>query len=328
MASEDIGPANPTLILMVDSMLSVDIPRLDHANQMAVVQAIEILAKSPKDRLFDWVCCSWPSVHSQSPPSGVTHPYEDVHQNLRYHLSALETHLQEKEFDYACGVAGQLHFLAEQNPKHKIAKADWTKLKKQFRGPPVFTHLAGLACQIWLPILTAAVETTKSQMTCNLVCNLYHIACTRSGRFQFRGKDGFNLFIVHAIWAICHPSEVERTWYTQIDYSGYLTDEQRVEQIARHRRIGGQVTRVSINGDVEDQEKILPIPDHALDKHTAEGTKRGRGMAHFILIGAKLNNTLPERQAEQLKWLNKCVERFKGEGVLDADFEIPHNYFD
>lgn len=36
-----------------------------------------------------------------------------------------------------------------------------------------------------------------------------------------------------------------------------------------------------------------PIPDYALDVHTSEGRKKGRGLQHFLDVGAKLENVSP-----------------------------------
>ncbi len=37
------------------------------------------------------------------------------------------------------------------------------------------------------------------------------------------------------------------------------------------------------------------IPDYALDMHTAEGQKMGRGMRHFFEVGTQLHPELPDR---------------------------------
>jgi replication-associated recombination protein RarA len=44
------------------------------------------------------------------------------------------------------------------------------------------------------------------------------------------------------------------------------------------------------------RDEVSPqIPDYALDKHTAEGRKLGRGDRHFWEVGAKLDPELPGR---------------------------------
>jgi replication-associated recombination protein RarA len=60
-----------------------------------------------------------------------------------------------------------------------------------------------------------------------------------------------------------------------------------------------------VYGEIQHEDKKLPMPDYALDMHTEEGTKMGRGFEHFFSEGAKLNNEAinnpyPERAKEIL----------------------------
>ena len=326
IASEDIGPCNPSLILAVDDLIYADNFKLDPANQLVIAQVVDLLTNSPKDRLFDWVICSLEAREQ---------PYEDVYKSLNYHLVQLEMHLEDRNFGGACQAAGQIFFLSEQNPKYGLKMELFNKLKKQFRGQVIINRYAKIDCQVWLPILTNAVEKSKSQKTCNLIAYLYRIACTRSGRFQFRGNGSSKLFVIHAIWAACNPQEVEDTWYADRKYRSLAPPKSEFElakMIGQHRKAGG-VQAISLDGkslSTADSMtmKILPIPDHALDKHTLRGSNMGRGIEHFILIGSKLHNTLPERRAEQIKWLTRFIEKLQKEGALPADFNLPDNYFE
>jgi hypothetical protein len=54
----------------------------------------------------------------------------------------------------------------------------------------------------------------------------------------------------------------------------------------------------------------------------------GRGIEHFILVGSKLHHTLPERRAEQIKWLTKFIEKLQKSGDLRLDFKLPDDYFE
>ena len=61
---------------------------------------------------------------------------------------------------------------------------------------------------------------------------------------------------------------------------------------------------ITVYGDVEDN-KLLSIPDYALDKHTARGRTMKRGFEHFLHDGSKLKNETienpyKERAAEYL----------------------------
>lgn len=326
IASEDIGPCNPSLILAVDDLIYADNYKLDPGNQLAVAQVVQLLANSPKDRLFDWVICSFEPRDQ---------PCEDVCKSLNYHLIQLDMHLEDRNFGAACQSAGQVFFLSEQNLKYGLKIEAFNKLKKQFRTPTIAHHYAKVDCQVWLPILTAAVERTKSQKTCNLICYLYRIACTRSGRFQFRGNSSSKLFVIHAIWAVCNPQEVEATWYADGNFRSIAplkNEYELLKMIGEHRKAGG-VQVISLDGKPLDTlinpiSKIKPIPDHALDKHTKRGAEMGRGIEHFILVGSKLHYTLPERRAEQIKWLTKFIEKLQKSGDLRLDFKLPDDYFD
>ncbi len=57
------------------------------------------------------------------------------------------------------------------------------------------------------------------------------------------------------------------------------------------------------------QGKILPkIPDYALDMHTAEGKKKGRGRRHFFEVAASLNPELPGRDKTYLERIMKMLD--------------------
>ena len=45
----------------------------------------------------------------------------------------------------------------------------------------------------------------------------------------------------------------------------------------------------------ERGEALPVIPDYALDMHTAEGKKRGRGLRHFLEVGSVVEPELPDR---------------------------------
>ena len=45
-----------------------------------------------------------------------------------------------------------------------------------------------------------------------------------------------------------------------------------------------------VYGEIQHEDKKLPIPDYALDMHTLRGKKMGRGLEHFFSEGTKLNN--------------------------------------
>lgn len=44
-----------------------------------------------------------------------------------------------------------------------------------------------------------------------------------------------------------------------------------------------------VYGEIQHEDKKLPIPDYALDMHTLRGKKMGRGLEYFFSEGTKLN---------------------------------------
>lgn len=58
-----------------------------------------------------------------------------------------------------------------------------------------------------------------------------------------------------------------------------------------------------------DSGKVLPvIPDYALDMHTADGQKKGRGKKHFFTEGAKISPELPDRDRSYLEKILSMLE--------------------
>ena len=83
--------------------------------------------------------------------------------------------------------------------------------------------------------------------------------------FEFKQKPkdkNHRLFLAHAILALC---ESEKS------------------------RIAGDLVNF-VYGEIKFKRTKLEIPDHALDKHTLKGRKKGRDWDHFFKEGAKLVN--------------------------------------
>lgn len=81
--------------------------------------------------------------------------------------------------------------------------------------------------------------------------------------FKKRPKDtAHRLFLAHAILLLCR-SEKSRIANNLVLY---------------------------IYGEIKFNNRKIPIPDYALDMHTAKGKAKGRGMKHFLEEGSKLRN--------------------------------------
>jgi hypothetical protein len=218
--SEDIGPANPSLIIRAHRFLETS--PLDQENLATLV---ELMVKSPKDRLFDWIRCS------------LIFTPVTIEKNLRLLLFKLETELEDKNFGAAVKIAGQIYHLDIEDPQY-IELKEWKKMRKEFEAPCVLKACRRTSGGIWLPIMRIAMRST--QKVCNLVCYLYNV----SGRHLLQW--------IHAIWSICNPDQVTETWYESNDLrlvSTLLSIEERLAFIEAHRR----------------RENIVPIPDYALE---------------------------------------------------------------
>lgn len=63
--------------------------------------------------------------------------------------------------------------------------------------------------------------------------------------------------------------------------------------------------------------KVKPeIPEYALDMHTAEGYKKGRGRRHFFEEGAKVSPELPDRN---IKYLKRIMAMLDDGSLKDRD---------
>jgi len=77
-----------------------------------------------------------------------------------------------------------------------------------------------------------------------------------------RGNDSYRLFLVHAVLFLAR---------------------------SRKSRIVDDLLNV-VYGEIQLEDKKLPIPDYALDMHTHRGRKLGRSYEHFFSEGCKLKN--------------------------------------
>jgi replication-associated recombination protein RarA len=76
-----------------------------------------------------------------------------------------------------------------------------------------------------------------------------------------RENDSYRLFLTHAVLFLAR---------------------------SRKSRIVDDLLNV-VYGEIQYEDKKLPIPDYALDMHTLRGKKMGRGLEHFFSEGTKLN---------------------------------------
>lgn len=279
--SEDIGPANPSLIMWAHRFLS-----RSSVDQQALAMLVEMMVKSPKDRLFDWIRLT---LLEKSVPINVS----QITRHLRLLLLKLETELEDKNFGAAVRIAGQIYHLDIEYPQ-EIPKEDWVKIRKEFDAPHILKKYRRTAFSIWLPIMKIAMQST--QKTCNLVCYLYDITTTCDKLYLLQW--------IHAIWAICNSKQVGITWYESSDLrlvSSLSSKDERLQFIEAHRR----------------RENIIPIQKIPIE---------GSFVEHFILKESHLRYVWKEGRERQMDWLLKCIQLWKKEGTLDKNFALPEDY--
>lgn len=305
IASEDIGCANPSLILMVDDLIGPDKDELDIPS---LVLAADLLASSPKSRILDW------AIHS-FPQEFIVQRSEDDLTALQMSLINLDEFLSEKNFEASAEEACRIAALG-RNSKTSLQKVEWKKLLALFNNPSLAKHYKKLGSSFWLPVLNRA-ERCGSQKVCDLVHRLYNIGCSRSlpKALSMRNDDSCLLFWMHAIWSLCNVGQVEETWYKE----GLARLNPDVMMLSAE-------DRDKLTEDHQNRVGLLGIPDCALDKHTEAGASKGRTLSHFILHGAKLRGTLPSLREEEYRWLRRMVEASKKCHKLVMTFKIPDDY--
>uniref|UniRef100_A0A6C0CIY7 Uncharacterized protein n=1 Tax=viral metagenome TaxID=1070528 RepID=A0A6C0CIY7_9ZZZZ len=231
--SEEIGPTNPSLIMLIHRFLWSG-----EVDQQILAMLIELMAKSPKDRLFTVLC-----RHLRTPVVEIS--ADHAVKRLKFLLIKLDVELEDQNFEASVDVFRQIYWLDQENPHLQVEKHDWKNFRKEFNAPAILIKQRKLITNAWLPIIGMAMRST--QKVCNLVCYLYNISVTKS--------DRIDLQCVHAIWSICNPKQVAATWYetTEVKFvtnSKYpqillgeikvvaelLQPEERLAMIEAHRR--------------------------------------------------------------------------------------------
>lgn len=90
---------------------------------------------------------------------------------------------------------------------------------------------------------------------------------------NWRWKDKSRLIIAHTLVLYCN-----KVWPKM------SADEVKRAQLAPSAALKEKVDKL------KKHEGLVGVPDYALDKHTAEGRKMGRGLPHFMEMASSLNN--------------------------------------
>jgi len=84
---------------------------------------------------------------------------------------------------------------------------------------------------------------------------------------------------------------------------------------SRKSRIVDDLLNV-VYGQIQHEDKKLPIPDYALDMHTLRGKKMKRGLDHFFSEGTKLSNEPLENP-----YIEKAEQILIKHGGLKSEFK-------
>jgi replication-associated recombination protein RarA len=84
---------------------------------------------------------------------------------------------------------------------------------------------------------------------------------------------------------------------------------------SRKSRITDDLLNI-VYGEIQHEDKKLPIPDYALDMHTLRGKRMGRGLEYFFSEGIKLSNEDPENQ-----YTDRAKRILAEHGPLKSEFE-------
>ena len=103
-----------------------------------------------------------------------------------------------------------------------------------------------------------------------------------------RNSDSYRLFLTHAVLFLAR---------------------------SRKSRIVDDLLNV-VYGEIQHEDKKLPIPDYALDMHTLRGKKMGRGLEHFFSEGTKLN-----KEPYENPYTEKAKEILIKHGSLKPEFK-------
>lgn len=294
-ASAEIGPANPSITLMLDDFLEFDCQGEQWQEEIIGMLCTEILTKSPKSRLFSWaISCAFDNEQF-----GQKFEAAELVQRVEFLLLKLEDNINERDFEGATTTLAQYRALAEANPLARLDKDWFAKWKEYFKAPVIIkSNLLKIYHQIWIPILAAACRPGVAQEVCTLCCRLYHITIGRNGAWNWRGDTNADIFCLHAIWAICNQSEVLRSWYP--------------EQL--HRLLSNP----------EGQEYLQRAAEMHLRRSNIVGMPKNiRGdLKAFIETFSRIEYMLPDCIEDERRMLANAIRAWKRTGKLPTTFGL------
>lgn len=277
MSVEDISMGHPTAcVWILEARHKYEAEKDEAKRTLILASAVEMLCKSYKCRVCDWACCSLPTYDE-------TLVYTE--QQVEAGIQSVFRSLYRQDHESALGILASL-----AHSSTTISKAWYTTfagaLGLKYYNQPM--HL------VWLPLMAMVSTLAPSSNTRRIVD-----ACYETCHTYMRWKGASCMWWMHCILCLCNQEYVEepRLWY----HAPLSSKEMLLELLAKYKL----------------REGIVGIPDFALDKHTARGnTIMGRGLKHFIEVGAELSPEVPEYAAMSKTYLEKAEAKWRKEGKL------------
>jgi hypothetical protein len=322
LCSKDIGPANPSLIVLIDKLIDADSPVLDTITEIDVLNCVELVTKSPKDRTIDFLKHLYSQRYKITNPPKV--PRDEIYQRVLFLMHGIRSGMEERSLEVMISPCCDIYAMQKAYPDFVFSEHEFRNLRVEFHAPTITsTQYRYLWTIVWLPILGYIIDRAKSeendipnellQKVLNLVCTLYNIACRRSYKVSFRSKPENLIFVIHALHAYVHYRTIEDTWWhdNRCHLVGELSDEDTLRGIA-----GRLLTR----------EGLLGMPSYALDNTTRAGRKLRRGLEHKILESCKISDVREDGRDTQIRHFKELIEQEIHLGLVDKNFPSKVNF--
>lgn len=221
MSVEDVGPANPSVLLHVYHLF-----KNNFDDEVSIVTAVLLVCQSVKSRVNDWgIICN----------HNVNIELTDVFELQKCLIENLKT------FNYinCLFLVNKLHFSDIKLSGYKYKNSIWL---------------------IW--------ETFKS-LNDQYINTVIELGMSKNWRWS----DKARLLYSHAIHLWCY-------------YGGTIDVKVRIESYV----LQPMKELSPLIENCRNRIDLFEVPDYAVDKHTARGKRMGRGLAHFLNEGSKLNN--------------------------------------
>ena len=290
IAAEDVGLANPMMVVVLSQVLDKKYNNFDE-EEMAILNATILMARSYKSRFLDWSCHVNITPDKPFDPANLNASLYLYHNKIIEHLKT-GNHLQVIAYFKTL-----LHYAAydkESKNKDPFPSAVFNALCQgvSFQNKKI-KYYKNKGQLIWICLATVLRDIPFYQNVIKICEACYDL--DHADRFRWKGES--SLFTTCAIMAVCLRDQVEprgldlKLAPIEECFPGKqdLTQEQIQELRTRHQ-----------NGEI-----WYPVSEICKDKHTREGKTLGRGLQHFMELKMFLRH-----EDKDLKALNDFYLRY------------------